>query len=119
MSQAERYTPELVIFDCDGVLIDSEALSLPVEAAVLAEHGFPISADEIRERYVGHSLASMFADLEKRFGRPMPEGFEAMLRQRIEALFEAELAAMEGVAALVDVLDCGKCVASSSQPARL
>ncbi len=119
MTSAERFTPELVIFDCDGVLIDSEALSLPVEAAVLAEHGFAISVDEIRERYIGHSLASMFADLEKRFGRPMPDGFETMLRQRIEALFEVELAATEGVAALVDALDCGKCVASSSLPARL
>jgi HAD superfamily hydrolase (TIGR01509 family) len=119
MIESERYTPDLVIFDCDGVLIDSEALSLPVEATVLAEHGFAITADEIRERYVGHSLASMFADLEKRFARPMPDGFEAMLRQRIEALFEAELAAMEGVAALVDALDCRKCVASSSLPARL
>jgi HAD superfamily hydrolase (TIGR01509 family) len=115
----ERYTPDLVIFDCDGVLIDSEALSLPVEAAVLAEHGFAISVEEIRERYIGHSLASMFADLEKRFGRDMPEGFETMLRQRIETLFEAELAAMDGVATLVDALDCGKCVASSSLPARL
>ena len=51
----ERYTPDLVIFDCDGVLIDSEALSLPVEAAVLAEHGFAISVEEIRERYIGHT----------------------------------------------------------------
>jgi HAD superfamily hydrolase (TIGR01509 family) len=119
MIQGERYTPDLVIFDCDGVLIDSEALSLPVEAAILAEHGFSITVDEIRERYVGHSLASMFADLEKRFDRSLPDGFETMLRQRIEALFEAELAAMDGVAALVDALDCGKCVASSSLPARL
>jgi beta-phosphoglucomutase-like phosphatase (HAD superfamily) len=57
MKQGERYTPDLVIFDCDGVLIDSEALSLPVGAAVLAEHGFAVTIDEIRARYVGHSLA--------------------------------------------------------------
>jgi HAD superfamily hydrolase (TIGR01509 family) len=61
----------------------------------------------------------MFSDLEKRFARPMPEGIEVMLGQHIEALFEAELAATDGVAALVDALDCSKCVASSSLPARL
>jgi len=112
-------SPSLVIFDCDGVLIDSEALAQRVEAACLAEHGFAIPIEEIAQRYLGISAAAMFADLEQRFGRPLPDGFAELLSRRIATLFEAELAVMPGVAALIDRIEAAVCVASSSRPERL
>jgi beta-phosphoglucomutase-like phosphatase (HAD superfamily) len=60
---------DLVIFDCDGVLIDSEMLSVRVDIECLAEQGVDVSAEEILERYTGISMAGMLVDLEDRCGR--------------------------------------------------
>src|SRR5215207_6109129 len=100
---------DLVIFDCDGVLIDSEMLSVRADIECLAEHGIELSADEILERYTGISLADMLSDLETRFGRPLPRFADHHVRLR--ALFEAELQPIAGVAAVLDSLGCRSCVA--------
>jgi len=63
---------DLIIFDCDGVLIDSELIACRSSAACLAEIGVRITVDEIAGRYVGTSAAAMFADLEARSGTPFP-----------------------------------------------
>jgi len=107
---------DLVIFDCDGVLIDSELLSVQVDLQCLAEFGIELSADEIIERYTGTS--GMVADLEARYGRTL-EGFDERHRQLVRPLFEARLQAVPDVAAVVDSLTCKVCVASSSSPERL
>src|SRR5438477_8107517 len=109
---------DLVIFDCDGVLIDSELLSVQADIECLAEHGIDVSADEILERYTGISMAGMLADLETRYGRQLPD-FADRHRQRLRALFESGLRPIPGVAAVLDTLACGSCVASSSAPERL
>lgn len=109
---------ELVIFDCDGVLIDSELLSVEADLACLAEDGIDISADEILERYTGISMAGMLADLEARHGRSFPD-FAARHRQRLRVLFETGLQPITGVAEILPSLDCKICVASSSTPERL
>jgi HAD superfamily hydrolase (TIGR01509 family) len=106
----------LVIFDCDGVLIDSELLSVEVDIVCLAEYGLDLSADEIIERYIGTS--DMTADLETRYGRALP-GFDDRHRQLLRSVFEARLKPIPGVAALLDWLACRRCVASSSSPERL
>ena len=110
--------PELVIFDCDGVLIDSELLSVEADLACLAEYGIAIPAAEILDRYTGISLAGMVADLEARYGRRLPD-FAARHRPHLRRLFEAELAAMPGIEGVLDSLACRRCVASSSTPERL
>ena len=58
--------PDLIIFDCDGVLIDSEAIACRADAACLAELGIAIDADEVMERYLGINAAEMCADIERR-----------------------------------------------------
>lgn len=108
---------DLVIFDCDGVLIDSEMLSVRADIECLAEHGIELSADEILERYIGISLAAMLSDLETRFGRQLPRFADH--HTRLRALFEAELQPIAGIAAVLDALRCRSCVASSSTPERL
>ncbi len=109
---------ELVIFDCDGVLIDSEPLSIRADLACLAEDGIALSQDEILERYTGISMAGMLADLEARYGRALPD-FATRHRRRLEALFEAELQPVRGIEAVLDALDSKACVASSGSPERL
>ena len=59
----------LVIFDCDGVLVDSERLAVRVEAEVLCELGWPLTEDDVVERFVGRSAAYMHAEIERELGR--------------------------------------------------
>lgn len=111
--------PQLIIFDCDGVLIDSEPIACRVDAECFAEVGFPVSADEVRERYIGMTWRTMFADVEARHGRALPENFIEVIRARTAAAFETELSATPGIDALLDTLRTAKCVASSSGHDRL
>jgi len=109
---------DLVTFDCDGVLIDSELLSSRADRECLAECGIELSVDEIRDRYTGISFAGMVADLEARHG-PLPADFADRHRTRLWPLFETELQAIPGVGAVLDSLTCKICVASSGRPERL
>ena len=109
---------DLVIFDCDGVLIDSELLSIRADRECLAECGIEVSVDEIRDRYTGISFAGMVADLEACHG-PLPADFADRHRTRLWPLFEMELQAIPGVGAVLDSLTCKICVASSGRPERL
>jgi len=110
---------DLIIFDCDGVLIDSELIACRADAACLADIGIAISAEEIIERYAGVSTAAMFADLELRHGRGLPADFAETLRIRTAAAFETDLRPIPGVEAALRALPSHRCVASSSAPARL
>jgi HAD superfamily hydrolase (TIGR01509 family) len=109
---------DLVIFDCDGVLIDSELLALRAAVACLAEYGVAISDDEILERYTGISTAGMVADLETRYGCTLPD-FEIRERRHLSALFAAELRAIESVERVLYSLSCRVCAGSSGTPERL
>lgn len=105
----------LVIFDCDGVLVDSERLSVRVEVQLLGELGWPISEDEVIERFVGRSDAHMLAVIEAQLGRPVPE-FMTQYRERLFAAFDRELTSVPGVAEALDRIESlglRTCVASS------
>jgi len=110
---------DLVIFDCDGVLIDSELIACRSCAACLAEIGIPVTADQIAERYIGVTATAMFADLEARFGIPLPLDFAEKVRIRLMRRFNSELTAMPGVEAALSAIQSPVCVASSSAPDRL
>src|SRR5437773_4180054 len=109
---------DLVIFDCDGVLIDSELLAIRADQQCLAECGIELSVEEILERYTGISFAGMVADLEARHG-PLPADFFDRHRRRLWPLMEKELRAIPGVTVVLDALTCPTCVASSGRPDRL
>ena len=109
---------DLIIFDCDGVLVDSELLSVEADLACLSEEGLDLSAEEILDRYTGISMAGMLADLESRFRRTFPD-FADRHRRRLHALFETGLKAIPGIAEVLASLACKACVASSSTPERL
>ena len=105
---------ELVIFDCDGVLVDSEVLAVRVESALLTEAGFALSPEEISDSYVGLSYASMMASIAERFGRPVPAELGELVQQRVIDAFPAELEPVAGMPAFLDTLEAPRCVASSS-----
>jgi HAD superfamily hydrolase (TIGR01509 family) len=110
---------DLVIFDCDGVLIDSELLTIRVEVALLAEFGITITAEEIIERYCGISMTAMVADLEARFGCTLGNEFHSSHATRFAAICETDLLAIAGVEAVLDGIPGKTCIASSSSPDRL
>ncbi len=103
---------ELVIFDCDGVLVDSERLAVRVEAQLLATLGWPLGEDEILERFVGRSDAHMLAGIERALGREVPE-WPSLYRAALTDAFRAELVPVDGVADALDALTLPTCVASS------
>jgi HAD superfamily hydrolase (TIGR01509 family) len=110
---------ELLICDCDGVLIDSEVIACEVDAEMFTAAGFPLSVVEVRRRFVGMSQAGMRAVLEREAGRALPEDFDARLSARLAAAFEQELTALPDVRHAVLALGMPRCVASSSSPERL
>jgi HAD superfamily hydrolase (TIGR01509 family) len=110
---------DLVIFDCDGVLIDSEMLTIRVEVALLGELGIAITADEIIERYCGISMTAMVADLEARFGCTLGDEFHASHASQFAAICESDLEAMADIEAVLDGIPGKTCIASSSSPERL
>jgi beta-phosphoglucomutase-like phosphatase (HAD superfamily) len=68
---------ELVIFDCDGVLVDSEPIAVRVDLVVLAEFGLELSEAEVIERFVGRSPAVMLEAIEAHLGRRLPDRLES------------------------------------------
>jgi len=112
----------LLIFDCDGVLIDSEVIGCRAEAACMANVGFVISADELIDRYVGISMPTMLVDLQSRLSQALPalpSDFADTVRRGVAAAFETELRPMPGIVDLLDALPHRSCVASGSAPERL
>ena len=111
--------PELVIFDCDGVLIDSEMIALGVMRRRLGETGLRLTDEETRQRFLGRRLDSSLRGIEADFGAPLPETFRAEFSREILSAFERELKGIEGVRQAVEALSARVCVASSSGHERL
>lgn len=112
-------TVDLVIFDCDGVLVDSELLAARVLADEVTALGLPLTAEECLHRFTGISMTAVLAAIEADLGRPLPPEFEAQVRAADERAFTRDLHAIDGVAAAVAALTCRRCVASSGAPAKM
>jgi HAD superfamily hydrolase (TIGR01509 family) len=102
---------ELVVFDCDGVLVDSERLAVHTEAEILRSLGWPLSEAEVVERFVGRSAEYMHAQIEAQLGRPID--WEQEFESRYREVFERELRPVEGIAEALEALEKPSCVASS------
>ena len=112
----------LVIFDCDGVLVDSEILACEVQARALTGYGLPISGAEVARRFLGLSATDMRALLETDLGRPLPADHEARCGEELFGLFRRELKPVAGIGdVLLEIERAGvpRCVASSSSPERI
>ena len=110
---------ELVVFDCDGVLVDSEVIVAEYEAIRLTEAGFPLTFDDIAERFIGLSYPSMMAALHEQFGRPVPDGLSERIQAEVLALFPEHLQPVAGMTEFITGLELPRCVASSSNLDRI
>jgi len=110
---------ELVIFDCDGVLVDSERISVRVDVAVLAQLGWPMTEAEVIERFMGRTEADMAAEIEAHLGRPLPANWEEPFRHLYREAFEAELKPVPGILEALDAIAGPICVASSGTHERM
>lgn len=108
-----------VIFDCDGVLVDTELVGNGVLAGLIAELGIPTTREQAIETYMGRSMAACLAMLEEQLGRPPPADFAARYRERTEAAWRRELTAVPGVVEALDAIELPACVASSGEHTRM
>jgi HAD superfamily hydrolase (TIGR01509 family) len=112
----------LVIFDCDGVLVDSEAISNRVLAQMLTAEGLPTTLAQSRRRYQGLLLADIAADAQRRLGRSLPESWQEGYESARDAAFQLELQPVAGAAQLVEAVRAagtGVCVASQGKPTKI
>jgi len=106
----------LIIFDCDGVLVDSERLANTIFAQAITEAGLPTTMADAMERYKGLSMSSAMSKIEETLGRRLPDGWLDDVRRRTDEQFRRHLRAVDGVADLIARLRSAGldlCVASS------
>ena len=109
----------LIMFDCDGVLIDSEIIAARVEAERLGELGYEITAEEIAERFAGLTLLRMMELLAEESGMNFPDDFAAKTDAEIEKRLASDITAIAGAAEMLDRLDLPRCICSNSMSMRL
>ncbi len=105
---------DLIIFDCDGVLVDSEVISCRVHADVLTRHGYPISAEQVRQRFLGRTTHDATVEIERQLGRPLGETYDLERQTALLAALADKVEAIPHVHDALDAIDARICVASSS-----
>ncbi|WP_254694147.1 HAD family hydrolase [Sulfitobacter sp. SK012] len=110
---------ELVIFDCDGVLIDSEGISAEVLITALAQLGVTVNFDHFCTRFVGRSFPTVAEDIQTLFDVQLPKNFEQDYRRELLDRFKTGLEVTPGVLGVIDRLRVPRCIATSSSPERV
>lgn len=110
---------ELVIFDCDGVLVDSEPIAATVSQSVLADFGWLLSIDEIVERFLGSAAGTFDRQLEEHLGRALEPGWNQQYSSWYSDAFERELKPIAGIEPVLARLKLPFCVASNSSHERI
>lgn len=113
---------DLVIFDNDGVLVDSEPISNTILAAYLTELGYPTSYEESIRDYMGSAMHRIHELVQERSGQRLPEDFDDVFHGRVFAAFERELQPVPGAVQLLEKLAADEvpyCVASSGSHERI
>ncbi|MCO5132571.1 MAG: HAD-IA family hydrolase [Xanthobacteraceae bacterium] len=110
---------DLIIFDCDGVLVDSEVISCRVHAEQLTRAGYPITAEEVFSRFLGRSAQAAHQEVEAELGRRLPDDFDARLKAALFQEFAASLRAVPHVAETLAAITVPVCVASSGAPDKI
>ena len=110
---------DLIIFDCDGVLVDSEVISCRAHAETLTRHGYPITADQVLKRFLGVSDREARLTIEAELGCSLPDDFEAQMKQAALQRYADELGVIPHVGEAIAAIDLPKCVASSGTPEKI
>ena len=104
---------DLIIFDCDGVLVDSELLTNTVFAAMLNESGLSVTLEDMFDKFVGNSMATCMEIIQNMLGKPAPDDFLKHYRARTRQALQAGLQPVNGIADALEKIDLPYCVASS------
>ena len=110
---------DLVIFDCDGVLVDSEVISCRAHSQMLTRHGYPITAEQVLDRFLGVSDREARIAIESELGRKLPADFEIQITQATLGSYADDLRAISHVGEAIAAVDLPKCVASSGTPEKI
>jgi HAD superfamily hydrolase (TIGR01509 family) len=110
---------DLIIFDCDGVLVDSEVISCRAHAETLTRHGYPITADEVLNRFLGVSDREARLMIENEISRKLPNDFESQVKQATLQFYADDLRAISYVGEAIAAIGLPKCVASSGTPEKI
>lgn len=102
-----------IIFDCDGVLVDTEKIGHEILLSMAAEYGFEMSIEDACRHFNGRKLKECFLDIEKVISKKLPDEFESEYRQKTFAAFKTQVKAMDGVVDFIEKLKIQYCVASS------
>jgi HAD superfamily hydrolase (TIGR01509 family) len=111
--ESNRAKPDLVIFDCDGVLVDSEVLSCQCLSEALGEYGVELGIEQVLQLFLGKSAAAVTLYWRQR-GQPLPETFLPELKSRVRERFRRSLQPIPGIGPVLSSLRTPFCVASSS-----
>ncbi|MRG56087.1 HAD-IA family hydrolase [Phyllobacterium sp. SYP-B3895] len=106
--------PQLIIFDCDGVLVDSEFLAAQVESRLLTDAGYPIEPEDIAERFAGLTWTDILLQVEKEAGIPISAQLIEESAKQMDYKLRNELNVIDGVEQVVASLKYPKCIASNS-----
>lgn len=109
----------LIIFDCDGVLVDSEVIAIAVDQFVLADLGWSLSLDEIVDRFVGGSHAYFVEVVEDHLGRKLPDDWEDEYQHLYREALARDLKLVEGIVEALDTIDLPMCVASNGSHSKM
>ncbi len=110
---------ELVIFDCDGVLVDSEFLACRIETKLLNDARVAITPEEMSERYSGLTWKDILLDVEKTANVPLSAGLIEMSERLLDLAFETELEMIAGADRAMERIKLPKCICSNSTTPRL
>lgn len=110
---------ELLILDCDGVVVDSEPITMRVLIEMLNELGVVIESEEANERFIGTTFSRTLELIAELLDRPLPEDFVPNYRERTFAALEAELKPVPGIEAALDRIEIPYCIASNGPHAKM
>lgn len=111
--------PELIIFDCDGVLVDSEVLAVEIDRQVLTEHGWELTREQVIEKFLGIPMIKVQEGLEEYLNRPLGPEWIDSLETRYKESFEESLEPVPGIIEALEQLAVPRCVASSGTHQRI
>jgi hypothetical protein len=118
-AQNKHLNFDLIIFDCDGVLVDSEVISCRAHAEILTRYGYPITSEQVFDRFLGRSTRQAHLEVEAELGRSLPDDFNAQLQDELYRSFEATLRAVPHIDQALDAITQAVCVASSGSQERM
>ena len=111
--------PDLVIFDCDGVLVDSEVIAARVDAELITRAGFPIEAEEVAERFAGLTFHDILLEVEKLSAIPLQASLIDEERKLLDNRLAKEVRGIDGAREAVARVQAPRCICSNSTPDRL